>query len=134
MKNLKDPMQYAKVMLFALVALLAPIHTIVVATAVLIIFDTVTGIWAAAKRGDMITSAKFRGVVSKSVIYLIGLIAAFIVEHYMQFDVVPVVKLTAAGIGSTEMLSIIENLNTIAGKNIFDSLKAAIGSQNLPKD
>lgn len=127
-------MNYLKALLISCWALLLPIHSIIYATTILIMVDTITGILAAKKRKEKIRSSKYRNVVSKAIIYNIALITAFIVEKYMQFDIVPVIKLTAAAIGSTEFLSIAENLNTINGKNIFQSLKSAIGSSNLPKE
>lgn len=115
-------------------ALLAPIHTVLYAMFFLVGCDTITGIWAALKRKEKFSSARLRSMVSKTVIYLVALICGFIAEKYMSLDVIPIVKFIAGAISLVETTSIVENLNSISGKNIFQELINKLGSPNLKKE
>lgn len=125
-------MNYAKAYLLAIVGLLAPIHAILISTILLILVDAVTGVWAAIKHKEEISSAKLRNTVSKLVIYYIAIISGFVVEKYMHLDIIPVIQLTAAAIGLVELKSIFENINKISGVDFLKELVRKLGSSNLP--
>lgn len=120
--------------LLTILAILAPIHPIMFATTVLVGLDTITGIWAALKKKKKIRSAKLREVISKTIVYQTAIICSFVVETYMHFDLVPVVKITAAAIGMVELLSVMENINIILDKNVFKMVIEKLGSSNLSQE
>ena len=115
-------------------AVLAPIHAILLTVGITIFGDLVTGVWAANKRGEKISSAGLRRTISKIVVYNLAIVLGFIIEKYLLGDILPVSKIAAGLIGATEGLSIFENLNSISGNNVFKSLIDKLGSVNqLPK-
>ena len=114
----------------SIISILAPIHAVIISVGVLIMMDYISGILAARKRGEAIKSAGLRRTVSKTVIYQIAVISAFIVETYLISKAVPVSKIAAGIIGTVELTSIFENLNTIHGSNIFKKIITLLGSPN----
>jgi len=119
--------------LISICAVLAPIKAIILTVGVLILFDFITGLMAARKRGETITSAGMRRSVSKLVIYQIAVITGFLVETYMLSDMLPVTKFVAAIIGLVELTSIFENINTVYGSNLFGAVIDKLGSVNQKK-
>lgn len=111
-------------------AVLAPIKPLLIAALALTAFDTLSGIMAAKKRGEKITSAGLRRSVSKTLVFMIAILAGFVAEKYMLNDLMPVSKLVAGAIATTECLSIFENLNVATGTNIFKILLGKLGSKN----
>jgi membrane glycosyltransferase len=118
----------------SLLAVFAPIKTVLLTVAVLIAFDFITGIWAAKKRGDKITSAAMRRTVSKLLVYQLCVISGYLLEKNLLDSVVPVTKLIAGVIGIVETKSILENSQIITGMNIFKELIAKLGSSNDSKN
>lgn len=113
----------------SIASIFAPIKSILITTAVMIIGDLITGIWAAKKRDEPITSAGLRRTISKLIIYELALIFAYLGEHYMS-DILPMVKMVSAMISIVELKSIYENLNSISGSDIFKSLIGKLDSAN----
>ena len=109
---------------------LAPIHTVMLSVGILILTDLVTGMWAALKRGEKITSAAMRRTVSKIVVYQLAVISGFLLERYLIDGLMPVSKIVAGVIGMVEFKSILENANKIVGGNIFKSVIKMLGSDN----
>lgn len=114
----------------AAIATLAPIHAVIVTVGILIFADLATGIWAAKKRGDEISSARMRDSITKMLVYQTVIITGFLVETYLIGGLVPVVKLVAAVIGMVELKSLIENANQILGQDLFKVLLSKLGSKN----
>ncbi len=123
-------MSYLKYLIFAAFAALAPIHGVMGATLALIIVDLASGILAARKRKEPITSAALRRTVSKLLIYQSAIISAFLVEHFLMEDSVPALKLCSSVIGMVELKSILENINYLNGSPIFETILKYIGSDN----
>lgn len=116
-------------------AALAPIKAIIISVGILILADLATGIWAAHKRGESISSAAMRRTVSKMLIYQTCVITGFLVEHYMIGGILPVSKLVAGVIGMVEFKSILENANSILGQDLFKVVIQKLGSDNdRPKE
>jgi len=105
--------------LIVIMAVLAPIKPMLIACVFLIIADMITGIFAAYKRKEKISSAEMRRSVTKLVVYQIAIIAAFVLEKYMLGGILPVAKIVAGVIGMVEMKSILENVSAIAGQDIL---------------
>lgn len=113
-----------------IIAALAPIHTVLITVGVLVLADAVTGIWAALKRGEKVKSAALRRTVSKTIIYQMAVICGFLLERYLIGDILPISKIVAGMIGIVEFTSIMENLNTVYGGNLFKNILKKLGSQN----
>lgn len=123
-------MTWLKASLLGLFAVFTPVHTVMATAGALLIIDLILGVWAAAKRKEIITSAALRRTVSKLLVYEMAIITGYLAEHYMLSDSLPIVKLAAAAIALVEMKSILENLNEIHGAPVFASIITAIGSKN----
>lgn len=111
-------------------SVLAPIHAILITVGILIFVDAITGIWAAIKRLEPISSAALRRTVSKFVIYQTAIITGFLLQKYILDDAIPVTKLVAGVIGLVEFKSVLENANIIMGVNLFKELLKQLGSKN----
>ena len=124
---MKDALGY---ILATVVSVLAPIHAVIITVGILILFDSITGVLAARKRGEKIKSSGLRRTVSKAIVYQIAVISAFLVQKYLISDTVPVSKIVSGIIGVVELTSIFENLNTVYGANIFKKVLNLLGSPN----
>lgn len=119
--------------LLATLAILAPIKAVMITVGVLVFIDLATGIWAAKKRGESITSAALRRTVSKLTIYQICIISGFLLQHYLISDVVQIVNLLGGVIGMVELKSVLENSNGILGYDLFQEIIKKLGSDNDKK-
>jgi len=100
---------------------LAPIKMVLFAVGFLIVADFISGVWAAKRRGEKITSNGFRHTVTKMFAYQGTIITAFVVESFLLPDV-PFVKIVSAMIGLTEVKSFFENMNSIVGLDVWSEL------------
>ncbi|MBN9160863.1 MAG: hypothetical protein BGO98_29475 [Myxococcales bacterium 68-20] len=100
--------------MFAL-GLFAPIQATALALGFLVVIDVITGVWASVKAGQRVTSDRFGRTVTKSLVYLTAIFVAHVAELYVFEDLVPITKVVAGFVGSTELLSIYENLTRISG-------------------
>lgn len=115
----------------AVVSVFAPIKATILVVGVLIIADLITGLFAAKKRGEVITSAGFRRTVVKGLVYQSAILLGYLTEQYLVgTDFVSITKVVSALIGLVEITSILENLNTINGSPIFAQLIEKLGSKN----
>lgn len=101
-------------LLSMMVLVLAPVRPVMIAVGALVIFDFITGVWAAKKLGKKITSNGFKKTIIKSLVYQCTIIVAFILETYLV-EGVPIVKAIAGLIGLTEGKSFFENVHKITG-------------------
>lgn len=120
-------------LLLATAAALAPIMMVIITVGVLIMVDLATGIWAALKRGEKISSAAMRRTISKIVIYQVAVITGFMLETYILEGLIPVAKIVAGVIGMVEFKSILENSNKIMGGDMFKIAIKKLGSDNDSK-
>ena len=111
-----------KILLISVLAIFAPIKAALLTAMGLSLIDCVSGVMAAKKRGEPITSMGLRRTVSKIIIFQSAILLAFITERYMMGDLLPLAKIVAAYIGMVEYKSILENLNDINGGSIFKVL------------
>lgn len=132
--RIRNKMKYLEGLLITLVAVFAPIKVALITILLLITADCITGILAARKRGEPITSAKLRNTLSKFLIYFTAMMLGFLTEVYLLDNSIPISKFVGGICGITECKSLMENLNTISGTDIFKSLVEKLGSKNLPKD
>jgi membrane glycosyltransferase len=116
--------------LIAVGAVLAPVKMVMITVGVLIIADLVTGIWAAQKRGERVSSAAMRRTVSKMLIYQLSVVCGFLLEIYILDGIIPVSKIVAGVIGMVEFKSMLENSNQIVGQDVFVLILKKLGSTN----
>jgi phage-related holin len=88
----------------------------------LVFADAVTGVVAAKKRGERITSRGFFRTVQKIVVYMVAILACEGVR-LVFVPGIPVTYTAAAAISVTELKSILENTRTVSGVNIFTQIK-----------
>ncbi len=117
----------------SILAVFAPIKAIFLVTGILIFVDLLTGIIAARKRKEKVTSAGLRRTATKIFVYNLAVAVGFLVEKYMLEGFLPVSKIAAGLISVVELTSILENLNTINGHPVFKQLIEKLGSTNDKK-
>jgi hypothetical protein len=100
----------------------APIQAVLSTVLFLVFADLVTGVWAAKKRKETITSRKLGRSITKFCIYEVAILLGFLAEHYLTGSILPLCSIISSFIGLTEILSLIENLNTISSQNLFKYL------------
>ncbi len=116
--------------LIVLLAIFAPAKSMIITSLVLIIVDLVTGLMAAHKTGDPITSAGLRRTVTKLFVYEVVILTAFLAQQYMTGPGIPVCNIVTSFIGLTELKSIVENMNIIGGGDLLKSIIEKLGSVN----
>lgn len=114
-------------------AALAPIKAVMITVGILIIADALTGMYAAHKRGEKLSSAAMRRTLSKMMVYQGVVICGFLLEANILDNLIPVAKICAGAIGMVEFKSILENANSIVGTNIFQAVISKLGSDNDKK-
>lgn len=124
--------KWLKASLLSMAAIFTPIQSLLMTTGIMIFIDFITGVLAAKKRGEPITSAGFRRSLTKIFVYEAALMLAFLAETYMS-DILPFVKMAAAMISIVELKSIYENLNGISGEDLLKGLIDKLGSANQDK-
>lgn len=123
--------EYLKSVLIVLVGILAPAKALLIPVGFLIFADFFTGVWAAKKRGEVVTkSAGWRRSITKMTVYQVAVISGFLVEMYMLDSFIPVSKIVASVIGLVELKSILENANSILGQDLFKTVISKLGSDN----
>jgi len=125
--NVKD---YALGLALSVMAVFAPVKTMIATVIILILADLVTGIIAAVKRKEKISSAGIRRTFTKFCVYNTGILLGFLVETYLLHGFLPVSKIAAGLIGVVEMKSVYENLDQLTEQPIFKALIDKLGSVN----
>lgn len=123
--------KFLEPLLVALLAIFAPAKSMILASLVMVLIDLLTGLIAARKRQEPITSSGLKRTIIKIAVYEVAILLAFLAETYLILDVLPVAKVVSSFVGITELKSIYENLNEIGGG---DLLKSLISKLNGPND
>lgn len=126
-------MKYLEAVAISALAIFAPIQASLVTVLVLILSDMITGILAARKRNEPITSAGLRRSLSKLAIYEFTLCISYVAEHFLMADQLPAMKIIAGMIGMVELKSVLENVNEISGDDFLKSAIDKLGSSNQGK-
>lgn len=108
--------------LAALAVFIAPIQNTMIAVAILIVADAITGIWASQKKGEKFSSRKFFASITKLLLYLFLIMVSQIVESHL-IDEIPFVQLSVYFIVFYEFSSFLENVGTITGRDVFAFFK-----------
>lgn len=102
---------------------LAPVKEVLFSVGFLLMTDLVTGIWAALRANKKIRSSTFRQSVTKSASYLTAICTAYVTQTFLINNALPLVHIVAGLIGTTEILSIYENLSKISGVPFSEKIK-----------
>lgn len=126
----------AKIILASAFALLVPIKGLLIAVGVIIVIDTIMGIYAASKTGKKITSRRFSSVLSKMLIYQSVVIVAYAMDKlilgeftalFVDINLLTTKVATLFVIGS-ELFSIDEKFRIINnGKGTWYQFKRLMG-------
>lgn len=116
----------------ACIAVLAPEVPVLITVGILIIFDLLTGVAAAIKRKEYITSRKLSLTISKAIFYGIAYFTSMAIQYLTTF---PFKLLMAGFIGIVEAKSILENISYILGIDFWIVIKNyIIRNQQSTKD
>ena len=109
---------------------------------VLIIFDTVAGIWKANKLGEKITSRRLSAIISKLALYELTVIMFFLIDRFILNDImltffsVPfmLTKVVALVLSSIEVMSINESWKKVHQLDLWQSAKLLFARAKEIKD
>jgi phage-related holin len=95
-----------------------PAFPMMMAIGFFIVMDFITGIMAASKRGEVISSKKMRPTIMKGVGYMAAILVAHVFQKNFLTDI-EVLKIVAGLIAFIEVKSLDENFRDITGKSLF---------------
>jgi len=112
-------------------AFFLPISGILLMIGVLILIDTMTGIWKAKKLKEKITSRKLSSIISKLALYEVTVIMFFLIDKFILNDIIltffsvpfMLTKVVALVLASIEVMSINENYKSVKQIDLWGSLK-----------
>jgi len=107
--------------LVSALAFLAPIHVLMGSVGFLIFADLMTGMLAAKKRGEALTSRAMSRTIYKVLGYQLAVISGFVLEGLVPGGL-PIAKLCAGAIGLVETKSLLENVRTLTGVDLSSVL------------
>lgn len=119
---------YIAIVLSYLASFLLDITPLLLSVGALILFDTVTGVVAARKRGEIIDSRKGGRVLSKILLYPCILIVSKVSETYLAPDI-PWMRVATGLIAAVEMKSIYENVSDALGYDLWRQVKNMVWKQ-----
>ena len=108
-----------------LITYFTPIGPALLAMGCIISIDLILGLMAANKTGVKITSNKLSQTLIKSLVYMLLIIASFIITTTLVAWL-PLVQITLSFLAITEFLSLAENFQKITGLSFVKYLKNAI--------
>jgi len=111
------------IFIISCVAILAPTTPLMVVTGMMIFFDFFTGVWKSFKREEKFSSTKMSNSISKMVLYQIAILTGFVLEIYILHGLIPISKIVAGFLATTEFQSLIENIGEITGIDIWGNIK-----------
>jgi len=111
-----------KFVIWAFTVFFLPTYQFIVVILILLIIDLITGIWKSLKQGNPITSKKFGETIKKIVLYNVGIISAYLVQHLIALEAVKLMWFLAVLISVKEFKSIIENIEVITNTKLWDFL------------
>lgn len=113
---------------------LLPIHAAVISVMALPLVDLALALIAAKRLGKPITSSGLKRTVAKILVYEMATILAFVVEHYLAGEFVPVVKTVTGLVGMTELKSCLEHLDDLGANPLFASLLNKLAPPQPPEE
>lgn len=109
-----------------LLAYFSPVKVIIHGVLALFIIDLLTGIWKSRMVKRRITSHRLRKSVFKLASYIVAIISAHVLNHSILGGGLKLPEIIAAYIGVTEIISILENLSEITGKDLMHQLATKV--------
>lgn len=123
MRHFFDQLQHMGWKVYAFVsALLLPIFPMMMTILFLLVADLITGVWASKRRREPITSHRLSMSITKALLYNIVIISSFLVEKYVM-GVIPWTRIVSGFIAVVELHSIMENVNSLTGVNVWRAIK-----------
>jgi phage-related holin len=116
-----------------LLAYFSPIVPALATCGLLVAVDTITGIIAARKRGEKIQSKALYRIAPKLLSYNLLIITGFTVQNHMGVSWIPFTDISTGVIALIEFKSILENVGSIIGKNVWDYVKELLNRRNFGK-
>lgn len=105
------------ILLTYVLTIITPIVKLMLAVGFLVLSDFITGMLAARKRGEELTSKKMRPTVTKGASYMIAIVAAYTIEKLgIGFEAA---KVVTGLIALMELKSLDENIEVLTGKSLF---------------
>lgn len=126
------PQGWLASILTMVLAYFSPIYMIIIIICIFVIMDLITGVLAAKKKGEEISSHIMRNTVTKLLCYWATIVMAFLIQK----EIVPyswfiAVNLSGGIICLAEFKSLIENFGVLTGSKTFKKIFTAI--ENLFK-
>lgn len=125
-----DKLTWIGKQLFFLGAFLTPVFGVMAAMVCLIIIDFITGVYAAWRNGENISSRKLGNTLSKFLLYNLMVLAAFLIETLIVPEV-PFIKIVGGYVALTEFKSIGENFNKIYGIDVMKAVRKFFSRKDL---
>lgn len=107
--------------IYWMAAFVAPLHQVFGAMVGLITIDFITGVYAAYRNREKISSRKLANTLSKFFIYNLYVLAAWLVS--LIVDVIPWLQIVGGYVAVVELKSINENFFKIYGLNFWNVFK-----------
>jgi len=123
-------------------AFFLPISGILLMIGVLIVIDTVAGIWKAKKLGEKITSRRLSAIISKLALYELTVIMFFLIDRFILNDIMLIffsvpfmlTKVVALVLSSIEVMSINESWKQVHQLDLWQSAKLLFARAKEIKD
>lgn len=120
--------------LMMLMTLFAPIQGIMLTVGLLIIADTITGIWKSRKLGEKITSRGLSKIISKMFLYEGTIILFFLIDKFILGDILfkffsiewLLTKVVALVLASIEVFSMDENYRAVKKYGLWHAFKRLV--------
>lgn len=114
---------YEKIMFAAIAGLsgfFAPLWILVLWMTIFVMFDLISGIMAAKRRGELLQSKKLRRTINKLIWYFSAILLANGLDvGILGFIALYLANFTTAIICGVELYSILENAYSITGNRVF---------------
>lgn len=111
--------------LFWFAVFTAPLHNTFYTILFLLASDMITGIWAASKKNEAITSHRLADTFNKMLLYNLGVLVCFALELNI-FTEIPLVKIAAGTVAMIELKSLFENIAKVTGRDIWPQIWEAM--------
>lgn len=122
--------QWIEGLIVSCVATLIPIKAVILTVGIVVFADLFTGILAARKRGEKITSAGLSRTVAKLAVYQTVIITGYLIQINLVSNMLPLVNIVGSVIGLVEFKSLVENANYILGDDMFKEVIKRLSSKN----
>lgn len=125
---------YLSLLLGWTASLMMPVAPFIGLMGFLVFVDMFSGVKAARKRGEKIRSRGFQRTVEKILLYFFTILSVYGTQVIFKIDFIPLVYVAALAICLTELKSILENVKSVTGVNIFDKIKELWNDNKTPTD